>query len=104
MEALGAIVATGATLTNNILINRGMREIYLPSSTLLLDNDIDFISGPPAAGSANNVNADPQFASMTNHHIPLSSPVRDASDNTPPGGLPACDLDGDQRKVFGTST
>lgn len=102
VEALGAIFATGATLSNNILINGGKREIYLPSSTVLLNNDIDFISGTPAAGSANNVNVDPQFVSTTNHHIPLTSPVRDAGDNTPPGGLPTYDLDGAQRKVFGT--
>jgi hypothetical protein len=101
VTAIGAVKVNRATLSNNILINDGKREIYAADGPLLLNNDIDFISATPGAGSADNIDVDPQFVSTTDHHIALTSPVRDAGDNTPPGGLPVYDLDGRQRKVFG---
>ena len=98
-----------ANLVNLTVADNAGEGLYLvPNSTITLYNTIAFGNGGDlsvqgTAQQGNNlVGVDPHFvdASAGNFRLLGNSPARDVGDDTPPGGLPAQDLDGDAR-VFG---
>ncbi len=50
---------------------------------------------------AGNINLDPRFASAGDYHLVAGSPCIDAGTNSPAGGLPATDLEGNPRPADG---
>jgi hypothetical protein len=87
-------------LSNNICWNNTTADFYLAGSPVFVDNDYAAVSPPggrPAAGSTGNVDVDPQFVSGTDFHLLVSSPLLGAGTLTPPGNLPAIDIEGHPR-------
>jgi len=73
---------TGAQMYNSIVAGNGSYDI----SPALIPGDHDFIGG------------DPQFVSGDRYlHVVAGSPVRNAGNDAPPGGLAALDADGTPR-------
>lgn len=92
-----------SVLVNNILWGNGGDEFNqnIPLTPLMVDNDVDFLNAFPAAGSSGNLSADPHFVGLNNHHLADGTPLFNAGNATPPGGLAAFDLDGNPRVQFG---
>jgi len=66
------------------------------------NNDYGSITGAKApASSGNLINIDPQFVGGGDYHLMPTSPLLRAGIVTPPGGLPATDLEGNPRSVAG---
>jgi hypothetical protein len=112
------IFATGADaqvqLLNNIVVGApGEQAIdcgpFSDGPPILRSNNV-FSPGAPAyggtcgdpTGTNGNTSADPLFVDPTSndYHLGAGSPSIDAGDNTAPG-LPATDIDGDQRIING---
>ena len=93
-------------------ISRGNTCFFSPSSADIYlngtgtaygyNNDYGYISGSWNGGSAGNINADPIFDAFGYYHLASQlSPCINAGDNSPPGGLPATDIDGNNRVING---
>jgi len=114
----------GPTLTNcmlagNLAASSGGGVYCYPPSDLTLTNCILWANTPgsiaPQSGSpivtycdveggwsgAGNIDADPAFAFPGDPHLLSGSPCIDAGSNSPPGGLPPSDLDGQPRPLDG---
>ncbi len=92
------------TLTNNIFWNNTsgtQSDLYGPD-LLLVSNDIQGISGTPAAGSSGNLSVDPKFFGANDFRLLSWSPLIDIGTNSPLGGLSSLDLDGLTRVQSGT--
>lgn len=103
-------------LLNNIVVGASGQpaiycgEYYDPSPPDLTMNNV-FSPGAPAyagtcgdlTGTNGNISADPLFVDPTtnDYHLGAGSPSIDAGDNLPFPGLPATDIDGDQRIING---
>lgn len=87
-----------ATISNNIFWGNTADDLILVlSNPLLENNDIQTQSGSAGPGSSGNVSVDPMFVGGVDYHIQAISPLINAGTNTPGGGLPATDLDGNPR-------
>ena len=120
--------SSGATLTNctvsgNSATTAGGAVYTMPGGAEKVTNsilwantprEIDTYSGavPPTVTNCDvhggyagtgNIGADPQFAFPNDFHLLGGSPCIDAGTNTPPGGLPAQDPDGNARPLDGNA-
>ena len=97
----GGVYSAGSTatpqFTNNILWGDVPQEIYVSSSTPVVTY-CDVQGGYTGTG---NINIDPGFAFIDEFHLMPGSPCIDAGTNTPPGGLPANDPEGNARPLDG---
>jgi parallel beta-helix repeat protein len=50
-------------------------------------------------GGTGNINSNPDFVGDGNYHLQFGSPCIDAGTNSPPGGLPETDMDGNHRII-----
>jgi parallel beta-helix repeat protein len=83
----------GGNVTNCILWGNGWGEISGDASVTYSDIEIE---GEGVYTGVGNINADPMFAA-DGYHLTLCSLCIDAGTNTPPGGLPEEDIDGEER-------
>jgi hypothetical protein len=83
------------TLTNCILWGNGRGQITGDPGTVSYS---DVQGGWAGTG---NINADPRFVSAGDSHLAPGSPGIDAGTNSPPGGLPATDIEGNPRVLDG---
>ena len=95
------IGASTLTISNNIFWGNTGRDLD-HSEALLENNDIEDRNGTLGAGSSGNVSVDPQFVGSGDYHLKSTSPLINAGTNTPGGGLPSTDLDGNPRIANGT--
>jgi subtilisin family serine protease len=86
---------SSATVTNCILWDNSPEQIVNYGSASVTYSDIE--GGWEGAG---NIDEDPMLES-DGYHLTLCSPCIDAGTNTPPGGLPAADIDGEERIMNG---
>jgi len=86
-------------LTNCIVWGNSGQEIMNERSTAYISFS-DVYGDWPGNG---NIYADPLFIDPDNHdyHLSEDSPCIDAGPNTPQGGLPETDIDGEQRVMLG---
>jgi hypothetical protein len=94
---VGAVEGAG-TVTNCIVWwdKAPMARVQIGGSCVVTYSDVK--GGFPGAG---NLDADPLFVGSEDLHLSTGSPCIDAGTNTPPGGLPATDLDGNPRSLDG---
>jgi hypothetical protein len=83
------------TLTNCILWGNARGQITGNPGTVSYS---DVQGGWAGAG---NINADPRFVSAGDYHLAPGSPCIDAGTNSPPGGLPATDIESNPRVLDG---
>ena len=97
----GGLSATGAAdlyAYNNILWGNTKTDFNYGSTTnTLVNNDIEDQTGTLGIDSSGNLSVNPEFVSASNFRLEASSPLINQGKNTPPGGLPATDLDGKTR-------
>ena len=86
-------------LTNCILWDGG-NEIWNEDNSVIRITYSDVQGGWAGTG---NINANPLFvdSAIGNFHLLSDSPCIDAGTNTPPGGLPTTDMDGNPRVIGG---
>jgi hypothetical protein len=91
------------SLANNILWGNGGNEFAqnIPITPMMSNNDVDVLNVTPAAGSSGNLNVDPLFVNVNNHHLQQTTPLYNAGQITPAGGVGSYDLDGNLRIGFG---
>jgi hypothetical protein len=93
------------TLTNNIFwlnaLDAGHSDVIGPVQ-VLIQNDIERLAGEPAPGSSGNLSVDPRFESGDFTVLSGDSPLVNAGNNTPLGGLAELDLGGMPRVSEGT--
>ncbi|MBL0164055.1 MAG: hypothetical protein IPP82_10570 [Xanthomonadales bacterium] len=94
------------SLFNNILFGNGESSDYKDLENvhpvLAVANVIGTHHGTYGPGSNANLTSDPQFVSSSNYNIKLTSPAYDSGLSSPPGGLSAYDIDGEDRVVGGS--
>lgn len=86
------------TLANCILWGDSPAEIMRIGSSGLT---LTFCNVQGGWSGAGNIDVNPRFAFSTDAHLLPGSPCIDSGVNTPPGGLPATDLDGTPRPLDG---
>ena len=85
-------------ITNNIFWGNTGWDLNLGSMTpIVVHNNYGTLLGSPGTGSVNNMSLDPDFAGTGDYHLKESSPSVNSGLNTPAGGLPVQDLEGDPR-------
>lgn len=102
-----AVTATSTLwLSNNILWgNDSFGDVYLfgAGTINLVNNNIGVRTNPTLGVASGNVSLDPQFASCgflcIGRPLKRSSPLVDAGVNSPQGGRPTTDFDGNARLV-----
>ena len=76
--------------------------VYGTGTAYGYNNDYHDMSGSWNGGSAGNIDADPIFDAFGYYHLASQlSPCINAGDNSPPGDLPATDIDGNNRVING---
>lgn len=89
--------ASDITVANSILWGDTPQEVYVASGALSV-NHCDIQGGYAGTG---NIDLDPGFAFGGDFHLTPVSPCIDAGTNTPGGGLPPQDADGNPRPLDG---
>jgi len=92
------LVTTVATITNCIFWDNSPSEITNTATGTAIVTYSNIKDGWPGEG---NIDSNPFFASADNYHLVFGSPCIDTGTNSPPGGLPATDLDGIDRPFDG---
>jgi len=85
-----SLTTTTATITNSILWGNSPTEIVKTATGTAIVTYCNVEDGWSGVG---NIDADPLFASPGDYHLAFGSPCVDAGTNSPPGGLPATDMD-----------
>ncbi len=94
-------VNSSPTLTNCILWGDAPHEVYIDSGDPVVTYcDVQDGTDEPWFGTG-CIDLDPLFAFADDVHLMSGSPCVDAGTNGPSGGLPADDLDGNQRSLDG---
>ena len=103
--AFGVAGSNVVTLTNNIFwlnaLASGQRDLDGPAQ-VLIQNDIEHLALEPAPGSFGNLSVDPRFENGDFTVLGADSPLVNAGNNTPLGGLTELDLGGLPRVSEGT--
>jgi parallel beta-helix repeat protein/predicted outer membrane repeat protein len=84
------LITTTATITNCIFWGNSPSEIAHTATGTAIVTYSNVQDGWAGEG---NINANPLFASGDNYRLVFGSPCIDTGTNSPPGGLPATDLD-----------
>jgi len=102
--AFGVAGTNAVTLTNNVFwLNAfSAQHDLLGPAQVLIQNDIQRIGQAPAPGSSGNLSVDPRFEDGDFTAPSADSPLVNAGNNTPLGGLTEFDLNGRARVNEGT--
>jgi hypothetical protein len=86
-------------ISNSIFWGNSGNDLSIIAAEML-DNDYGTINVAPSGSG--NVSVDPRFAGAGDYHLLPTSPLLGPGSLTPPGGLPALDIEGHARSYMNT--
>ena len=92
------IISATATITNSVLWDNSIDEIYKTGTGYAVVSYSDIEGGYSGSG---NINLNPIFASSSDYHLTFGSLCIDSGTNSPPGGLEPNDIEGNSRPFDG---
>jgi hypothetical protein len=90
---------SSTTVTNCILRGNSPKQIYATTPGRFPSVSYSNVEG--GGGGVGGIDKDPNFAFGSDYHLMPGSPCIDAGTNSPPGGLPTHDPDGNARPLDG---